>query len=266
MYFYRKFILFCLVGFLLGNSGVLQARKQGHRIYTILLRKHVRKGAVRYGNLKKDPLFKRYIRQLEKTNPEGIKNKQARLAFWINAYNAYTLKVIIENYPIKSIKKLHSKYSSGFSSILGGTVWNSWKFLINKKEYTLDKIEHGIIRKEFNDPRIHAALVCAAKSCPPLRSEAYEASKLERQLASQMRQWLGNTKLNKYDASKNTLFLSKILKWYKEDFGDSRSELLEYLRPYFPSKVRKELSKNEKSNDKDVSIRYLDYDWSLNKL
>ena len=203
---------------------------QEHTLFSRLLKKNIKKGLVKnYRELKKSPLLKRYIQQLEKTKPDKIKGQSNQLAFWINAYNAYTLKLITDHYPIKSITELHTGGSLVIGVMLKRTIWQTWEFKINNKKYTLDEIEHKIIRKKFNEPRIHAALVCAAKSCPPLRLEAYEGAKLNKQLSEQMRTWLANTKLNYFDAEKKKLYLSMIFKWFKDDFTQKKT-IQPYLR------------------------------------
>ncbi len=217
-----------------------------------LLKRNVKNGEVQYARLKKDPLLEGYIKKLEVINPESIKNKKASLAFWINAYNVYTLKLIVDNYPLKSIKKLHTTLQ---------TVWENWEFTIYKKKYTLDKIEHKIIRARYKDPRIHAALVCAAKSCPPLRAEAFTGRKLEQQLVSQMRRFLADERKNYFDVKKKTLYLSKIFFWFKKDFAKDNEGLIKALLPYFSKKIKKEINKR---NFQNLKVVYLDYDWSLN--
>ena len=239
-------------------------RAQEHVLFSRLLKANVSKASVNYRALKKSPLLKRYIQQLEKTNPDKIKGRNKQLAFWINAYNAYTLKLITDHYPIKSISELHLGGNLVIAVMLGKTVWRTWKFKINNKEYTLDKIEHEIIRKKFNEPLIHAALVCAAKSCPPLRSQAYEGAKLNKQLSNQMRVWLADKKLNYFNKKEKKLYLSKIFKWFKDDFTQkNKFKLVSVLLPYLPAKTRNEIKKLGENN---TNIGHLDYDWSLNGL
>ena len=251
-------LLFCLFFFPFPSS--LQAGE--HALFSRVLKKHVRRGLVDYKGIKKNPSFKAYIQQLEKTNPSKIKGQARQLAFWINVYNAYTLKLIIDHYPLKSITDLHAGGSLWFGVATGKTIWKKWKFSLYAKKYTLDQVEHEIIRVKFKEPRIHAALVCAAKSCPPLRSEAYEGKKLERQLKGQMRQWLGNRKLNRFSAKEKKLYLSKIFDWFEGDFTASGKTLLEFLLPYLPSQSQKEIRKLGLS---EVKISHLNYDWSLNE-
>lgn len=251
---------------LLASLDNLEAKE--HTIFSTVLKKHVNNGWVNYKALKKNKIFLEYIKQLENTNHKKIKNKKRKLAFWINAYNAYTLKLIIDNYPLKSINELHTA---------GGlmTIWKKWKFKIYKKEYSLDQIEHKIIRANYKEPRVHAALVCAAKSCPPLRSEAYEGKNLDEQLDLQMQDWLRNTKLNYLNEKKRTLQISQIFKWFKKDFNQmsefsklkkaekkKRRGIPNALIPYFKTAERNKIYKL--IENKKLKVRYLKYDWSLN--
>ena len=233
-----------------------------HSLFTRVLKKHVHHGLVDYKRLGKSSTFKSYIQQLEKTDPAKIKGKKRRLAFWINVYNAYTLKLILEHYPLKSITDLHAGGSLWFGVATGRTIWQKWEFPIYAKKYTLDQVEHKIIRPKFKDARIHAALVCAAKSCPPLRKEAYEGSKLDRQLTLQMRQWLGNRKLNRFAPKEKKLYLSKIFDWFADDFTSFQKDIVQVLLPYFPARTQKQIRAIKRD---DLDIDYLEYDWSLNE-
>ena len=257
MFFLRKLhyliFLFSYFWFSFSSLSALD-----NKAYNRLLKKHVKDGFVNYDALKKDPLLRKYIQTLQKTNIKKIKNPKEKLAFWINVYNAFTLKLITDNYPVKSIRDLDSKV---LSTISVKNIWKKWKFKLypKKKEYTLDQVEHKIIRKRFKEPRIHAALVCAAVSCPPLRREAYTGAKLEKQLQSQMKTWLRNKKLNYYNLKEKTLYLSKIFDWFQKDFAPSKKALVTYLYPYLPKKVRKKIDKAK------TKIAYLPYNWDLNK-
>lgn len=160
--------------------------------------------------------------------------KSDQLAYWINVYNVATLLKVTESYPIKSIKDLN-----------GGNPWDVAWIHIGGKNLSLNDIENNIIRKQFNEPRIHFAVNCAAKSCPPLWNRAFQGQFLEEALYQRTKSFLNNSNYNHFD--KKTAHLSKIFEWYAGDFGD----VLTYIKPYLPS-----LSAN--------NIRYQDYDWSLN--
>lgn len=194
------------------------------------------------------------------TDPAKISDRNERLAFWINAYNAYTLKVICNNYPVESIKDL-STGGNILSYILKTTVWDKAYVNINKKVMSLNDIEHGIIRKVFREPRIHFALVCAAISCPPLRNEPYTGQKLDHQLSEQAKIFFSDKSKNYFDLINHTAYLSKILSWYDGDFGNNEKQVLNKIAAYFP----KEIAENIKKNPGKWELEYNDYNWSLNK-
>jgi len=163
-----------------------------------------------------------------------------KLSYLINYYNLATIELVVENYPIDSIKDI------------GNWLISTWsiKFitLFNEK-ISLDNLEHDIIRKQFNEPRIHLALVCAAKGCPPLRSESYRAEILNEQLENQAKNYLSSSNGLIIDEQKQTIFISSIFKWYAEDF----ESVPDFIQKYTSTSI------------KTYSIRYLDYDWSLNE-
>ncbi|MGM0526566.1 MAG: DUF547 domain-containing protein, partial [Pseudomonadota bacterium] len=181
-------------------------------------------------------------------------NDQQQLSFLINAYNAFTLQLIIDN---------QQQFNSGEADSirdLGGffsTPWEKLFFNLLGKERTLDWLEHEKIRVDFDEPRIHSALVCAAISCPKLRDTAFQAAKLDEQLDNQMVLFLSDRDKNGID--QEGLYLSKIFDWYKEDFND----LHKYMKQYGQA-----LADNSKELDRlqnqRLPIRYTDYNWALN--
>ncbi len=217
-----------------------------HSLFTEVLSAHVTNGRVRYSEIKADPKFQQYLNQLANTNPDNYSKQDEKKAFWLNAYNAFTIKAICDNYPVKSIKDISS---SILPSALGGSVWDIRDIVIHEKKYSLNDIEHNILRK-MGDARVHFAMVCAAKSCPSLRSEAYEPEILDRQLTDQGILFLNDQKKNKYDTVNNTVYLSQIFKWFAGDFGEIRSYVKSFLKEEWPA---------------DAKIKYYDYDWSLNE-
>jgi hypothetical protein len=231
-----------------------------HALLGAVLTAHVRNGLVDYRALKRDERLMRYLEQLAATDPAALPSGRDRLAFWINVYNAQTLKLIADNYPVKSIGELHFGKSLVLATALRKTAWHTHRFIVGGREYSLDAVEHAILRPVFRDFRIHAAIVCAAASCPPLRSEAYEGDTIDRQLDEQMRLFLANPKLNRYDAADNTLHLSKIFSWFEKDFTGGRKTIVEALLPYFPAETAEAL----KAKGRDTAIRYIPYDWALN--
>jgi hypothetical protein len=194
-----------------------------HTLYgKILASTVVRQGAqtlVRYSELKKNPRdLDLYITELSKVTVQEYKlwSEKQKLATLINAYNAWTLKLIIDNYPVKSIKDIGPFYST------------PWKIKFIRwlgNERSLDDIEHSIIRKEFNEPRIHFALVCASRGCPTLQEVPFLASALDEQLQIASNSFLQDQAENRYKISGKdlTISISKIFKWYEEDFGSEEN-------------------------------------------
>jgi Protein of unknown function, DUF547 len=174
------------------------------------------------------------------TRPLSPDEKKATL---INAYNAFTLQWVVKNYPIKSIWGTDSPFTEARHR-LGG------------KMVSLDEIESEL--RGMGDPRIHAALVCAARSCPPLRREAYVAGRLDEQLDDNVREWLANPALNRFYPGQGRAEISPIFKWYRKDFDAYPGGLQGFLRKYAPSQAVKELG------DKKLEISYFEYDWGLN--
>lgn len=172
-------------------------------------------------------------------------NTNDQLAFWINAYNFLAINKVVNNPKIKKLTDLNTLFKS---------VWKQAAGKIAGKEYSLNNIEHSIIRKQFKEPRIHFAVVCAAKSCPNIRNEAYTGEKLDEQLNDQMKQFLSNTKKGmKIDKTAKKIYLSKIFSWFAADFNNKPLEWL------FNKKMINQTVKNK------YSLKYLSYDWSLNE-
>lgn len=220
-----------------------------HKLWDELLKANVNdKGYVNYkGMIADSTKLNKYLDMLSVNVPdEEVWSKSAQLAYWINAYNAFTVRLIIRNYPEKSIKDL----AGGIPFI--NTPWDIKFIHIGDETYDLNNIEHGIIRKQFDEERIHFAVVCAAMSCPPLRNEAYTADKLDSQLDDQARKFFNDPTKNKI--SKDKAEISPILKWYGGDFKDKAPSLREYVNQY--SKVQ---------INQGVDIGFTDYNWALNE-
>ena len=230
------------------NTEIIAA-PPSHEVYSKLLGKYVNsKGLVNYkGFISEKATFEKYLNSLSNNPPQSNWSRNEKMAFWINAYNAFTIKLIMDNYPLESIKDIGPYIQIPFVN----TPWQIEFIKIGGKKYDLDDIEHDILRDKFNDPRIHFALVCASMSCPKLRNEAYEADKLDQQLNDQGRYFLANK--DKNIITPNDLKLSKYFTWYKDDFTQNGS-LIDYLNKYAPVKI-----------NSDADIDYLDYNWNLNE-
>lgn len=231
----------------LGKEGTTPP---SHLLWDELLKAHVTiDGIVDYQGFIKDKVkLEQYLNALSSSPPDkNTWTENEQLAYWINAYNAFTVKLIVDNYPVKSIQDLHPT----FKIPLINTVWHKKFFQIGGEDTSLDQIEHKILRKEFNEPRIHFAINCASVSCPPLRNEAYVAEKLDQQLEEQGRIFINNLPYNKINADK--VEISSIFKWFKGDFTKNGS-IIDYLNKF--SKVQ--ISSNAK-------ISHLEYNWDLNE-
>jgi hypothetical protein len=214
-----------------------------HSAYDKLLKKHVTaQGLVDYQGFKADEaVFNQYLALLSKNPPAANWSKADQMAYWINAYNAYTIRLILDHYPVQSIK-------IPFVT----TPWAAKFFSIGGQQMSLDNIEHGILRKKYDDPRIHFTLVCASISCPRLRNEAYTAAQLEKQLDDQGRDFLNNPAKNKI--GKSEAQLSKYFDWYKGDWQKNGQSVVKWVNRYSTTKI-----------DDNTKITYLDYNWNLNK-
>ena len=221
-----------------------------HSAFDKLLKKHVSaQGLVDYKGFKADELaFNQYLAMLSKNPPAASTSKAEQMAYWINAYNAYTIRLILDHYPVQSIKDIGTKIQIPFVT----TPWAAKFFSIGGEKMSLDNIEHGILRKKFDDPRIHFALVCASISCPRLRNEAYTAAQLEKQLDDQGRDFLNNPAKNK--PGKSAAQLSKYFDWYKGDWQKNGQSVAKWVNRYATTKM-----------DENAKITYLDYNWNLNK-
>lgn len=220
-----------------------------HELWDTLLQTHVSpEGKVNYKGFIQDSLkFNAYLKLLSANHPNDKNwSTDERLAYWINAYNAFTVKLIVDHYPTESIKDI--KKGIPFVS----DVWQINFFEIEGKSYNLNNIEHGIIRKRFAEPRIHAACNCASFSCPRLRNEAFTAARLNEQLDDQMRYFINNKTKNELDADNPKM--SKIFKWYGGDFKKTGKSVREYINQYAKVKIKK-----------GADIDYKDYIWTLNE-
>jgi hypothetical protein len=232
---------------------------QEHRLFTEILNKYVKNGLVDYKSLKNDNHLDKYLFQLSETDPDKL-NRKEKLAFWINAYNAFTLQVVRDNYPIESITDLHTG-GKVIGYLLGKTVWDKEFIKINNKKYSLNDIEHKILRK-MNEPQIHFAIVCASSSCPELMNEAYEADKIETQLENQTRKFLNDKTRNHIDLKGRKVFISKIFDWFEEDFGGNKENVLKFISKY----IQENIASDIKTNISLWNISYEDYNWNLNEL
>jgi len=217
-------------------------------VWNALLKKHVRaNGDVDYNGFLRDrTTLEAYLNQLSKNPPNASVSKNEQMAYWINAYNAFTVKLIIDNLPVKSIKDIAGNIP------MIDSPWDIKFFTIGGEQFDLNTIEHEILRKNFNDPRIHFAINCASFSCPKLLNASYEANSLESQLEEQTRAFINNPKKN--NISSTSLTISKLFDWFKSDFKQAGT-VTDFISKY-----------TDVQFDTSSKINYLDYDWSLNKI
>jgi hypothetical protein len=214
--------------------------------------------------------FASVLGRLDRTMYDNWTEKE-KVAFWINAYNALTLEAIITHYPIKPSLTASLVFPKNSIRQIPG-VWDELTFEVMGRKVTLDEIEHKILRAQFNEPRIHVALVCAAKGCPPLRNEPYTGEQLDEQLDDQTRRFLSNPQKFRFDRTGGRVSLSSIFQWFSEDFvktygaderfsGHSQAEgaVLNFINKYVDAADREYLV------SATYKIAYLDYDWSLNE-
>jgi hypothetical protein len=211
---------------------------------------------VDYAALKRDglPALEAYLRSLEAvdTTAYATWTRHEQLAFWLNAYNAYMWKVVAENHPLKSVRDIGKVAFSAFKRPFIPLA------ALERRVLSLDDIEHQIVRKRFSEPRIHFALVCAARSCPALRGEAYRAADLDRQLDEDGRAFLADSARNQFDPKTRTLRLSEIFKWFRGDFEAAAGNLLAFVARYVVAATAAALKAP------GVALEFLPYDWSLN--
>lgn len=252
------------IGFLIAMILTVGAFAGIEDTWDTLLKKHTVVGVknkvkltlIDYKGIKADPKWPKLLAELGKAIPFAevdaittatpIPTKNKELAFWINAYNIGAVKMMVDNYPLKSIKD-----KSGWF----GSVWDQKIVTVNDTVYSLGHIEHQILRK-MHEPQVHAAIVCASVSCPDLRQEAFRSATMYKQFHSQWANFLNNPdKGFRIDKQKKILYLSAIFKWFEGDFDNVRK----FVAYYLPDN-KKEIM------DEKYQIRYLDYDWTSNEI
>ena len=276
----RSFVLFSLV-LLLTGCGIFpgsqtkttqsaasqtatnnQAQPYSDEDYAAVLNTYVNEqGQVNYAKLKENRAgLDRYNQSLGNVAPETFQSwsEAEKIAFLVNAYNSLTLQAILDHYPVDSIRKIPG-------------VWKSLKFQVLGQPTTLDEIEHQILRKEFNEPRIHMALVCASVGCPNLLREPYRGATLDQQLDANTQQFFSLDRNFKLDAKAQKVYLSSIFDWFGQDFEKTygtedkfktfsakERSILNFASQYVNAEQLTQLQQVKK-------LSYLDYDWSLNR-
>jgi len=250
----NKHLIFFVVSIFL-ITGLCRPGSAGgfdHSAFDQVLKTYVNdQGLVDYNGIAGDQAFKTYMASLESADLKSM-SRNAQLAFWLNAYNAVTIDKVIKWKPEKSVRE----------TLIPG-VWTSTKFFTSRehtvagKRLSQDDIENEILRKQFKDPRIHFAIICASTGCPPLPRFAYTEENVQIKLEEETRKYINSERSTRIDLADNTLYLSKLFDWYAGDFESQSGSVLNFLKPYLDEKALTFLERNPK-------IDYLHYDWSLN--
>lgn len=227
-------------------SSPIPPASVSHALWDALVRAHVANGVVNYPALAKDKRFGDYLNQLNHVDPQAFSTHPEQLAFWINAYNAFAAKGIIDQYSPKSLWGKY-RYFIGREYSVGGASLN------------LYDLEHDILIPQFKEPRVHFAIVCASASCPKLQSWAYQPSELDRQLDHAAREFINDPTRNRFDREKRVAHLSMIFNWFSEDFIAHSGSLIQYLKPHLnDAALVKELEMTP------YRVEFMEYDWSVN--
>ena len=224
----------------------IEAGQFSHALFDQTLREHVHDGVVNYPGYASDQRFTQYIEQLNRVDPTTLPTRNDKLAFWINAYNAFAIKGILDGY---SPKGWLGKY----------TYFISQDYMVGGSQVNLYAVERAILIPEFREPRIHFAIVCASRSCPQLRSWAYTGDTLEQQLDASARLFVNDPNRNRFDRRNKIAYLSKIFDWFTEDFVSHSGSLSKYVSHYVEDPELAQGLAEEK-----YQVKFLEYDWSLN--
>lgn len=228
-------------GLPISEAGTLkdQSSKIDHSLWTELLQKHVNDaGLVDYKGFKEDrEKLDKYLEMLSSQKPSDSWSKAELLSYYVNLYNAYTVDLILKNYPTESIKDIHGPWTTAFVKV-------------GNKKISLGGIENSLLRK-MKEPRIHFAINCASISCPKLMNKAYTADKIDEQLDKAAREFINSDK-NKI--SNKSAKLSRIFDWYEGDFIDGAQTIADYINKYSDTKL-----------DPNAKIDYIEYNWNLNE-
>ena len=256
----KKSLFLALVISLFLNVRIAGAVAFDFSDWDTLLKKYAYKGTkdgvnltlVRYIFLKNDKQYKNLILKLEQFPVSSLKSHNEKLSFWINVYNILAIKIVADHYPVKSIKDVGGFFDQ---------VWDKEAGIVGGSPYSLNDIEHGILRK-MGEPQIHAAIVCAAVSCADLAMYSYKPDIIASQLDIQMRDLLANkTKGFMVDDDEGSIYISSIFKWFRKDFKKSGG-VVNSLKKHAPKEMEQFIKYVESGR---YSIEYFDYNWNLNE-
>jgi hypothetical protein len=217
-----------------------------HQAWDRIVQAHVHDGQVDYLAIQADGTLDGYLRELNRIDPTKLPRRQDQLAFWINAYNAFAVKGILDH---------HSPM----------TLWGRYRYFISRDyqvggtAINLYDLERQVLIQQFHEPLIHFAIVCASASCPKLQPWAYQPDQLDRQLDQAARTFINDPTRNRFDRKEKVAALSMIFQWFEKDFVDAAGSALAYIARYVDDpELAKELAQP------GYRIEYLEYDWSLN--
>ncbi|UCE63323.1 MAG: DUF547 domain-containing protein [Nitrospirota bacterium] len=227
-------------------SDPIVAGQFSHELFDQTLGEHVHHGVVNYPGYASDPRLNQYIHQLNRLDPTTLPTRNDRLAFWINAYNAFAIQGILDGY---SPKTWAGKYK----------YFVSRDYMVGGAKVNLYAVERAILIPEFREPRIHFAIVCASRSCPTLRSWAFTPDRLDQQLDDSARLFINDPDRNAFDRRQKIAYLSKIFDWFTDDFVSHSGSLTKYVAQYVEDpKLARELAQDT------YQVEFLEYDWNLN--
>jgi hypothetical protein len=227
-------------------TNPLQPDEWSHQLLGQVLAAHVKDGVVDYPGIQSDDRFTTYVAQLDRVDPSALATRPEQLAFWINAYNAFAIKGILDQLSPMS-------YVGRYRYFIGRDYW------VGGARINLYDLEREVLIAQFHEPLIHFSIVCASSSCPKLQSWAYEPDQLAVQLDQVAREFINDPTKNRFDRARKVVSLSMIFKWFEEDFTKAAGSVLAYLARYLsdPALVQDLMQS-------DYRIEYLEYDWSLN--
>ncbi|MEO6203654.1 MAG: DUF547 domain-containing protein [Nitrospirales bacterium] len=217
-----------------------------HESFDQALIAHVKNGVVDYPQLAHDSHFKHYLNLLQQIAPQQLPTPNHRLAFWINVYNAFAIKGILDGYSPATL-------TGRYTFFIGRT------YVVGGKSLNLYDLEQHLLIPDFKEPRIHFAIVCASQSCPRLQSTAYTPDFLDQQLTASAEQFINDPTRNRFDRQRHIAYLSKIFDWFSEDFMNHSGSLPGYIAQFVSDP---DLANDLRQNA--YTIEFLDYDWSLN--
>lgn len=245
------------VGSQIASSRQVSMDRIDHATWNVILRKYVdTDGMVDYRALHASSTDVRaidgYLQTLSAANPQARASRDSQLAFWINAYNAVTVRGILREYPTSSIRNHTAK-------LYGYNIWKDLQLYVGGQPYSLEQIEHEVLRK-MGEPRIHFAIVCASIGCPRLLNEAYVTDRVQQQLDTNARDFFARSQNFHYDQAGRRFHLSSILSWFDEDFGSNQAAQLRTIAAWLPSDAARQAAMQNA-----VRVSFLDYNWNLNE-